>query len=58
MAMDELRFEIPKHDYSNRDIVAKQEARRLCPEGYFGSKVYFATVDGKVYANTTIRKWD
>ena len=63
MIMDDLVFEMPKHCYINRKDVAKQEATRVCPDGwtpdlYFGSQRSFFSKDGKEYARTTIRRWE
>lgn len=63
MHMDDLVFEMPKHDFRNRKKIACEEAKKVCPAGwtpdlYFGSQTSFWKQDGKQFARTTIRKWE
>lgn len=63
MHMDKLVFELPEHDFKDREKVACEEAKRVCPAGwtpdlYFGSQSSFLKQDGKQFAQTKIRKWE
>ncbi len=63
MVMGNLEFEMPEHNYTNRDIIAKQAAERACPVGwesdmYFGSRDSFFRKNGKEFAKTIMRKWE
>jgi len=63
MEMQELKFELPPGtDYSNREKIALEEAKKHVPEGwtsdgYYGSQNSFR-YDGNTYhARTIIRRW-
>mgnify|MGYP001806871344 CR=1 FL=1 len=62
--LERIAFKVPGiTPYSpNRKDVAREEAKRVCPEGwepdtYFGSQDSFFTRDGEVWAGTIIRRW-
>lgn len=62
MIMDTLEFPMPECKYSEEDQVVRQEALKLCPDGWvpdlhFGSKYSFFFRNGVEYARCTIRSW-
>lgn len=62
MECKKLEFPMPSSNYTNQEMVAKEEAQRKCPEGwepdfYFWAQDSFFYKDQKPWARVTIRRW-